>query len=413
MIMFDNAILFAIQTFDRIIRMLDSVILVLERTIQISTFWLLVATVVGIVFGWLVANLGAQKRVIELSTTLKIERTKNTSLAQTFEALSDKALRRNNEAFFTLANEKLLPLQRSLEDLEKARVSAYAGVTQQIGDLLAAHNALRDEAASLAGALKNTQIRGRWGEIQLRRVVELAGMLNRCDFFEQQSGDTGLLRPDMIVNLPGGRKIVVDAKTPLDGYLKAMAAKEQQTREVHLGEHVEQIRAHMSALSSKSYWEQYRPSPAFVFMFLPGEAFYSAALQKQPLLIEEGAKKNVILATPTILLALLRAVAYGWEQEKIARSAEQIGSLGKELHGRISTMGEHFARLGSSLRIAVDSYNDTVGSLERRVLVSARRFKDLGAWDGAKEIDTVESIEAMPRQFQAVEMVSNPDSPDG
>jgi DNA recombination protein RmuC len=309
-----------------------------------------------------------------------------------------------------LANQKLGPLQKSLEqfdakvqEIEKARTGAYAGVTQQISSLLAAQSELRTETANLVGALKTPRTRGRWGEIQLKRVVEMAGMLDHCDFFEQQSGD-GPLRPDMTVHLPHGRRIVVDAKVPLDAYLMAMEAKEDATRESKLGEHARRIREHMSALSSKSYWAQFQPAPEFVFMFLPGESFYSTALEQDPALIEEGVKQRVIIATPITLIALLRAVEFGWRQEKLAEHAEQIGNLGKELHDRVCKMGDHFANLGSSLRGAVDSFNQTLGSLETRVLVSARRFKELGAADGTKEIGTVESIEVIPRELQAPEM---------
>jgi DNA recombination protein RmuC len=365
---------------------------------------------VGVVFGWLAKSLRAQKRVTELSTTLEIERTKNDGLVQTFEALSDKALRQNNQTFFELANDKFGPLQKSLElfgsrlqEVEKQRVGAYAGVTQQISNLLSAQNELRSQTANLVGALKTPRIRGRWGEIQLKRVVEIAGMLDHCDFFEQQSGD-GPLRPDMIVQLPYGRTIVIDAKVPLDSYLMAMEAKDDDTRKAKLIDHVRQIRKHMSQLSVKSYWDQFQSAPEFVFMFLPGESFYSAALQQDPSLVEDGVTQRVIIATPITLITLLRAVEFGWRQKRLDESAKQIGNLGKELYDRLSKMGDHFAHLGSKLHGAVDSYNQAVGSLESRVLVSARRFRELGAADGTKEIETVEPIEVIPRKLQAPEM---------
>jgi DNA recombination protein RmuC len=381
-----------------------------DTTMLTSVFWLLLGLGVGVGLGWLAAKLRSQKRVTELSTTLEFERVKNAGLAQTFEALSDRALRQNNQTFFELANQKLGPLQSSLEqfdrkveEIEKARVDAYAGVRQQIDGMLAAQSDLRTQTTNLLGALKNPRTRGRWGEIQLKRVVEMAGMLDHCDFEEQQSGD-GPLRPDMIVHLPGGRIVVVDAKVPLEAYLTAMEANDEATREAKLGEHARRIREHMSALSNKSYWAQFQPAPEFVFMFLPGESFYSAALDQDASLIEEGVKQGVIIATPITLIALLRAVEFGWRQDKIAKNAEQIGELGKELHDRVCKMSDHFTSLGSSLRNAVESYNQTLGSLEMRVLVSARRFKDFGATDGTKEIDRMGPIEVIPRQLQAPEM---------
>jgi DNA recombination protein RmuC len=369
----------------------------MDGTMLASVF--LLGLGVGVVFGWLATSLRTQKRISELSTTLEIERTKNDGLVQTFEALSDKALRQNKaRALAEITRTIRLQASRS----RKQRVGAYAGVTQQISNLLSAQNELRSETASLVGALKTSRIRGRWGEIQLKRVVEIAGMLDHCDFFEQQSGD-GPLRPDMIVELPYGRTIVIDAKVPLDSYLMAMEAKDDDTRKAKLIEHVRQIRKHMSQLSGKSYWDQFPSAPEFVFMFLPGESFFSAALQQDPSLIEDGVNQRVIIATPVTLITLLRAVEFGWRQKRLDENAKQIGNLGKELYERICKMGDHFAHLGSKLRGAVDSYNDAVGSLEARVLVSARRFEELGVAGATKEIETVESIEVVPRKMQAPE----------
>jgi DNA recombination protein RmuC len=378
---------------------------------------LLFAVVASFVIGWLLASSRSQKRVTELSTTLEIERRtaseKLTGLEQTFAALSGEALRKNNQTFLELAKETFVPIKDSLQrfdsktqEIEKARVGAYEGLIQQVSGLMQAQNTLRAETANLVSALRTPRVRGRWGEIQLKRVVEMADMLDHCDFFEQLSvtSEEGRLRPDMIIRLPGGRNIVVDAKVPLDAYLTAMEAKDESVRAANLADYARHVRNHVSALSNKSYWDQFQPAPEFVFMFLPSEAFYSAALEQDPSLIELGVKQRVIIATPTTLIALLKAVAYGWRQEKLAESAEQIGTLGKELYERVCKMGEHFASLGSSLRNAVDRYNEALGSLESRVLVSARRFRELPIAGTDKEVNAGSQIETIPRKLQAPEM---------
>jgi DNA recombination protein RmuC len=367
-------------------------------------------TAIGIVVGWLLASVRSQKRLAELTTSLDFEQTKNAEIGRTFEALSDQALRKNTQAFFDLAAVKLAPIQTSLEqfdrkvqEIERQRVGAYHNITQQITGLLSAQNELRNQAATLAGALKAPRTRGRWGEIQLKRVVELAGMLDHCDFFEQRSGD-GTLRPDMVIQLPGQRRIVVDAKVPLEAYLTSMETNDDVRRNAKLDEHVAQIRSHMANLSSKAYWAQFQPAPEFVFMFLPGEAFYNAALERDPSLIEDGVQQRVILATPVTLIALLRAVEFGWRQDKIAEHAEHIGKLGTELHDRLCTMAAYFGDLGGSLEAAVESYNKVLGSLESRVLISARRFRELGAASEDKEIKVSQPVDVVPRELQAPEL---------
>ncbi len=295
------------------------------------------------------------------------------------------------------------PLKDSLEkvdtriqELEKARTGAYAGLTEQLKSLSLTQSQLQNQTANLVKALRAPQVRGRWGEIQLKRVVEMAGMVEYCDFKQQQTaaGDSGRLRPDLIVRLPGRKNVVVDSKAPLSAYLEALEAEDEDQRLARLREHAAQVRKHVANLSSKAYWDQFQPAPEFVVLFLPGESFFSAALEQDPALIEAAVAKQVILATPITLIALLRAVAYGWSQERLAENAQQISRLGRELHDRLRVLAGHFADIGGALSRAVESYNRMLGSLESRVLVTARRFKDLGAASGAD----IEVLEAVDRQ---------------
>jgi len=270
--------------------------------------------------------------------------------------------------------------------------------TVQVQSLIGTQEQLRTETGNLVKALRAPSVRGRWGEIQLRRVVEIAGMLPFCDFAEQETLNTseGRLRPDLIVKLPGGKNVVVDAKTPLQAYLEAIEATDDDVRRLKLVEHARQVRDHMTKLSSKAYWEQFEASPEFVVMFLPGETFFSAALEQDPGLIEQGVGWRVIPASPTTLIALLKAVAYGWNQEKLARNAQEISALGKELHDRLRSLFGHLEAAGKGLDRAVECYNKAIGTLESRVMVSARKFGELGA-AVTEEIPEIEPIETTAR----------------
>lgn len=354
-------------------------------------------------------------------------------LGDAFKALSSEALRSNNQSFLELAKitleryqteakgdleqrqkavEQLVtPIKQSLEkvdtqiqELENARQHAYGSLTEQVKSLMYTQEKLQSETGNLVKALRTPTVRGHWGEIQLKRVVEIAGMLEYCDFYRQQTVTTedGQLRPDVLVRLPGGKNIVVDAKTPLQAYLDALESANDEQRLSRLKAHAQQIRTHMTKLSAKSYWEQFQPAPEFVVLFLPGETFFSAALELDPALIEEGAKLHVILATPTTLIALLRAVYYGWRQEQMSENTRKISELGQELHERIATMVEHLAKLGGSLGKAVEAFNSAVASFEGRVLPSVRKFEVLGA-GSKKEIEELTPLDKNARMLMEMQ----------
>jgi DNA recombination protein RmuC len=282
--------------------------------------------------------------------------------------------------------------------MEKARAGAYSELREQVKALATSQLQLQAETGNLVSALRAPHVRGRWGEIQLRRVVELAGMLQYCDFIEQETVVTtdGRIRPDVIVKLPGNRTIVIDAKVPFDAFYESISTTDDVIRSAKLKDHARLVRAHIGALSKKSYWESVQPTPEFVLLFLPGETFYSAALEIDPKLIEDGVGQGVIIATPTTLIALLKAVSYGWRQEQMAANAQEVSKLGKDLYDRLRTFTSYFADIGKGLDRALDSYNKGVGSLEARVLVTARKFKETGAIAG-EEIETLEPIDRTSR----------------
>ena len=359
-------------------------------------------------------------------------------LKESFDAVSAQALERNNRTFLDLAKEALgqfhekskgdlkgreqaiehmvKPIHEALgnvdqklQHLEKTRESAYHVLRHQVTDLLDSQKELRLETANLVKALRTPHVRGRWGEMQLKRVVEMSGMDAHCDFMEQHSydSDDGKLRPDMVVNLPGGKQLIIDAKAPLAAYLDAIDARDDASKKEHMQNHARQVKKHIMALSKREYWDnvQKADAPEFVVLFLPGEAFFSAALECDPSLIELGVENRVILATPATLIALLHAVAYGWKQEALSQNAREICEAGKELYKRMADMGKHFSKLGTDLNTAVGSYNKTVGTMERRILPAARKFKDLETASQQIEMKEPVEIDHITRHIQAPELL--------
>lgn len=405
----------------------------------------LAALVLGVLLGWLAARPALLRAQTELdkeravhAERLRAYQDAQAGLRDAFQALSAEALRTNNRTFLDLADsrlreartqatsdidarkkaieELLTPLSRTLDavdreikESERRRVETGAQLLQRIASLDSAGQALRSETTRLVDALKRPGVRGRWGELQLKRVVELAGMVDRCDFDEQQSiaiagYSDRRIRPDVVVHLPGGKHVVVDAKVPLDAYLRALEAPDEATRQTLLLDHARQVRTHLQQLSSKHYSMSVSPSPDFVVMFLPGEMFFSAALEQDPTLIEYGVDLNVIPASPTTLIALLRAVASGWQQESMEENARTISELGRNLYDAVRVLGGHFDTLGTRLKSSLDAYNQAVGSLEGNVLVKARKFKELQATSSADDIKALEPIDRVPRMLQSREL---------
>jgi len=407
-----------------------------------------VGLLVGLGAGALVAWLLLRARQGVLSTQLE-ERSRSAEeklaayrdvegrLKDAMAGLARDALHQNNEAFLTLAEQRFLTLNETangelkakkqeidgllspirtaldrvdtaLTDFDRKRIGDQSKLLTEIDTLRKANQDLQTQTGKLVTALRQPQVRGQWGEFQLKRVIELAGMQEHCDFVEQESttSDNGRLRPDVIVKLAGGKQLIIDAKCPLSALLDAAEADDEQERTRKLRDHVRQVRDHIVKLGSKAYWDQFDDTPDLVIMFLPGESFFSAALQGDPNLIESGLDSRVILASPLTLIALLRSVAHGWRQEKIAENARTISTLGKELYDRLASFGEHMGSLGHALERASNAYNASIGTLENRVLVSARRFKDLGA-TVSEEIETLNPQEISLRRLAAPEFAGS------
>jgi len=361
------------------------------------------------------------------------------ALTDQFRALSTDALARSNASFLQLAEENFGKLQQAakgdldqrgqaiqamlqpvterlglldanLREMEKTREGAYHGLREQTALMRQLYHELKSETGNLTRALRAPTVRGRWGEIQLKRVVELAGMLDHCDFQEQvQTPEDRKLRPDLVVRLPGGKTVIVDAKAPLEAYLLAVEATDDETRRLHLLHHARQIRTHIKALSEKGYWEQFKGNtPEFVVLFLPGEHFFAAALEHDPSLIEAGVEQSVILATPTTLISLLRAVAYGWRQERLAENAREIAAHGREMHKRLSTFTDHLSKIGKGLETASSAYNSAVGAFDSRVLVQARKLAEFDTAGLGESLETPPPVETALRWSSAVASLPGP-----
>ena len=391
---------------------------------------LLTAAVAG-ALGWLIARLRAQKLISELSTTLELERrqaaAKLAEVEKTFALLSSEALRQNSKTFLQLAQETLKqfhvqakgdleqkekavenmvkPIREALEKteqqvrlMENERKEAYGALHKHLETMAQTQLLLQGETRNLVQALRRPEVRGQWGEMTLKRLAELAGMVEHCDFTTQEtvSGEDGSMRPDMVVRMPDGREIVVDVKTPLDAYLSAVEAADDATRTKHLEHHARKVRERVRELATKAYWNQFKNAPDFVVLFIPGDQFLSAALDVDHALLEDALKQKVILATPTSFVALLRAVAYGWRQEALAANADRIREVGEDLYQRLAVFTEHLSKLGSSLEGSVSHFNKAVGSFDSKVLPGARKFVEMGV-SPKKTLEPPAPLEITPR----------------
>ena len=396
----------------------------------------------------------ADRRLAETVATLESERKNHAArveelekmgaeIERKFTVLASEALGKNSENFLKLVTERfdkhqveadkdlekrrkaiealvkpigdnLAKFEHKVGEIEKAREGAYRAITEQVKNLAEGQTGLRSETSRLIQALRQPKTRGRWGEYQLRNVLEMAGMTEHVDFLEEQTlqGDDGRLRPDVIVRLPGGKSVIVDAKTPLEAYLSAIDTDDEAVREQHMADHARHVREHARSLGSKEYWKALPETPDFVIMFLPGEAFYAAAIESDPGLFEQALQQRVLISTPTTLIALVKAIAYGWQQESLAKNVQVVAGLARDLFERIRVFGDHMGQLGQSLQQAVDRYNKSVGSLEGRVLPAARKFEAMGVVSSGSSIDEMTPVELETRTLRAAELTAPAAEPD-
>ena len=408
----------------------------------------IISSLIAIIIGSLITYIYLQRKISHLrennsalSTRLEIEQQNNAEkiqslekareqLTETFTALSSQALKNNNEEFLKLAQENLKQYQaqavneldkkeksiehllnpiketlskteQQIHNIEKERKESFGALHKHLESMALSQSNLQDETRKLVTALRRPEVRGQWGEMTLKRLAELAGMVEHCDFYEQEQvrTDEGALRPDMIVRMPDGREIVVDVKTPLDAYISAIEAVDDSERLIHLKRHTQNVKQRINELADKAYWKQFKNAPDFVVLFIPGDQFLSAALDQEPTILENALARQVILATPTSLVALLRAVGYGWRQEQLAENAEHIKTVGEELYGRLQTFTDHLQKLGKSLDSGMKHYNNAVGSFDSRVLPSARKFNEMGI-SSDKKINQPNQIETAVRQIE-------------
>ncbi|HET7569709.1 MAG TPA: DNA recombination protein RmuC [Gammaproteobacteria bacterium] len=401
--------------------------------------YLCIAAIGGIAIGYLAAQLRAGKAVAErdvkiarLETEIAALTDGRSQLGEAFSTVANDILKHNSETFLRLArenlgaqqvdaradlekrqqaitellkpiNEALKKTDQQIQEIEKERRQAYGTLSENLRHVAETQQTLHAATHNLVSALKRPEVRGQWGEMTLRRLAELAGMIERCDFYEQESrdGDSGRIRPDMIVRMPDKRELIVDAKAPLDAYLSAVEAATDEERQQCLKRHASNVRGRMRELATKAYWEQFDGAPDFVVLFIPGEQFLAAALEHDPALLEDAFANKVILATPTSLIALLRAVAFGWRQQALAENAEHIRKLGEDIYKRITAFTDHLSKLGKSLSQSVNHFNKAVGSLERQVLPAARRFPEMGV-SAKKEIEELNTIDEATRVLEAI-----------
>src|SRR4051812_14212506 len=398
-----------------------------------AQLWLIIGIAVGALGVWLILRSRMRYEREAAAERLALMEDARTRLSDSFDSLAAKALQSNNQAFVALAKselsqhqikareeldkrataidslvkpitESLTKVDTKIEQLERERVQANGALFNHLKNVTSQQEELKRETANLVTALRAPHTRGRWGEMQLRRVCEMAGMIKHCDFAEQETvaSEDSRLRPDVVVKLPGDKRVVIDAKVPLAAYLDAIEARDEDTRKVHMQSHVRQVRDHVKKLSAKGYWK-YEDAPEFVVMFVD-EAMYRAAIDEAPSIIEEALEQHVLITTPTSLLALLRTVSYSWRQEKLAESAREIAELGRELHSRLGTFAGMLSKLGRALNSSVGPLDSAVGSLHARVLVTARKLEEHGAASETKELEAPAQIEAMPRVVEAPQL---------